>query len=81
MENINEPITVEIVFREDQHPDLRGFVWDGRHYPVESLQLVTRMQRGQDKVFVFSVANRKGAYKLYFNTGNLRWTLAQAYFI
>lgn len=79
LENINEEITVMATFPKAGRPQLHSFIWERRQFKIDSVNLITRMQRGQDRIIVFAVANKLGAYKIYFNTASLKWLLAQVY--
>lgn len=76
---VQEPISVAMLFDENQHPAIESFQWDGRQYLVDKVEVVNRMHKGQDVVYMFSVATDSGAYKLRFNTSNLRWWLEEIY--
>ncbi|MBN1916124.1 hypothetical protein JW796_04005 [Candidatus Dojkabacteria bacterium] len=78
-EKIHQKVDVQVIFLKDR-PVVRSFIWKNSHYPISSVNLITRASKGQMPVFLFSVSNEKGAYELRFDTDNLAWWLEQIYY-
>lgn len=76
--SINEPIQVGVVFKNGQIVP-RVFLWQGKKFKVENLDMVHNGKVGSAKIYYFSVSNKMGAYKISFNNQTLVWRLEQVY--
>ena len=90
-EKIQEPISVIALFEEQHKPSIHKFSWKDRVYKVDEVNLINKMFKGQDVIYMFSVTahqantnpntprNDLGAYKLRFDTSTLGWWLEEIY--
>lgn len=73
-EDIKEQIVVAAVFRNG-HALPRSFLWKGRKYPVERVNLEHTERRGENMIFCFSVSAAGNFYELSFDNISLIWKL------
>lgn len=77
-QKIHEPVTV-IVSNPDNKWHIHKFKWRDSEYRVEAVTLRTRAMRGQQPVWLFSVATQSGSYQLRLDTYSLQWWLEKVY--
>ena len=75
-EKIHEPVST-YVFSRQGRTKIKAFEWNGRIYQMTGDNLITRARKGTTPVYLFSVSNNKGAYKLRFDTDTLNWWLEE----
>jgi len=75
-EKIHEPISTYVFTREGR-TKVKAFEWKGRIYKVDQNNLTTKARKGTTPVYLFSVSNESGSYKLRFDTDTLNWWLEE----
>jgi len=75
-EKIHKPIST-YVFSRKGLTKIKAFEWDGRIYHITGNNLVTRARKGTIPIYLFSVSNDSGSYKLRFDTDTLSWWLEE----
>ncbi|OGE87963.1 MAG: hypothetical protein A3J07_02265 [Candidatus Doudnabacteria bacterium RIFCSPLOWO2_02_FULL_49_13] len=78
LEQINQPIEVAAHFGLHQVRPLK-FVWRGREYRVQKVNLTWSRWEGRTKFYYFAVSDNANYYKLQFNSESLAWTLLESY--
>ena len=53
--------------------------WGKRRYKITSVNLVHTIKEGAVRIYFFSVSDGGNAFKLGFNTENLRWWVEDFY--
>lgn len=77
-EPINQPVQVAALFW-DGHAKPLKFLWNGREYPVKSVNLAYARHEGRSKLYYFTVSDESNYFKLQFNSDDLTWTLLETY--
>ncbi len=78
LEQINEPIEVEVYFGPGQVRP-RKFIWHGRKYEIQKVNLTYAKRDGRVKFYYFAVSDSTNYFKLEFNTETLFWKLVEIY--
>ncbi len=78
LEEINQPIEVMTIFKENQVFPWK-FLWQGKEYLIKKINLAYSSREGRSKIYYFAVSDNTNYFKLRFNTENLRWTLLESY--
>lgn len=78
-QKVHQRIEVSAIFKPGKKPQILSFLWDGRSYEIRQVNMINRLFKGENFVFIFSVSNSNGAYQLRFDTDNLNWWLEQIY--
>ncbi|HYE22243.1 MAG TPA: hypothetical protein VD998_01490 [Verrucomicrobiae bacterium] len=78
LEQINDPVEVVTVFKEDRILPVR-FFWKGREFLVKKVNLVYHHFEGRVKIYYFAVSDQANYFKLQFNSDSLKWTLLETY--
>ena len=76
-EKINEPIEVWASFDRGKLRPMR-FHWRGRAYPVRKTEFSHYSQKGDARLYFFSVAGPGAVYQLVFNSQTFGWRLVGA---
>ncbi len=75
---IREPIRVAVDFAGPKiHP--LAFVWNGRKYVVQKVNLVYKRRDGNRELWCFAVSDAANSYVLLYDPENMRWTLEEVY--
>lgn len=74
---MHAPIQVKAEFLEKGKPIIHSFIWEGKEYKVEQVDLVTRANKGDERVWLFNVSTKTSAFQLRLDTDNLRWYLEE----
>lgn len=77
-ESINQIIQVAALFKGGQAIPLK-FMWNGREYPVRTVNLSYTQYEGRSKIYYFAVSDDSNYFKLRFNSNDLGWTLVETY--
>jgi hypothetical protein len=77
-ESINQIIQVAALFKGGQAIPLK-FMWNGREYPVRTVNLSYTKYEGRSKIYYFAVSDNSNYFKLRFNSDDLGWTLVETY--
>ncbi len=77
-EDINERVEAAVLFKNGQAIP-HSFLWRGRKYKVDSINLEHREKRGNDTLLCFSVVSGATTYELLFDNHNLTWTLGKTW--
>lgn len=77
-EQINDPIEVISKFTENKLIPLK-FLWQGREFVVQKINLSYSAWEGRSKIYYFAVSDSVNYFKLRFDTESLRWTLLESY--
>lgn len=77
-EPINESVQVAVVFKNGNATPLK-FLWKGREYPVQSVNLSYTQFEGRSKIYYFAVSDQANYFKLRFDSSDLNWTLVETY--
>lgn len=75
---IREPIRVAVDFAGPKIKPL-AFVWSGKKYIVEKVNLVYKRKDGHRELWCFAVSDAANSYVLLYDPDNLRWTLDEVY--
>jgi hypothetical protein len=75
-EPIHEQINTYVMTKNGQ-PIILAFQWKGCAYKITKNNLMTKAKKGNIPVYLFSVSNESGAYKLRFDTDTLHWWLEE----
>lgn len=78
-EKINEPIEVLVKFGQKKVIP-QFFKWREKTYKVEKLNLLHKENRGNEKVYYFSMSDNVNFFRLAFFTGDLSWKLEEIYY-
>ena len=78
LEEINEDVDVITIFKKNQAIPWK-FLWQGREYLIQKINLTYSSWQGRNKVYYFAVSDNTNYFKLQFNTENLKWTLLESY--
>lgn len=57
----------------------RVMKWGRRQYKIASVNLVHTIKEGTVRIYFFSVSDGTNAWKLGFNTENLKWWIEDSY--
>lgn len=79
IEEINEPVQAACLFQGGQARPLK-FLWGGKEYRVEGVNLAYSRFEGRTKAYFFAVTSQGSFFKLKFDSGSLGWTLLEAQF-
>lgn len=79
-DHINEAVEVLVDFRWPQVRPTR-MRWNGRDYPLQTVNFVHSAKEGDTRLFYFTVSDQSAAnvFKLAFNTDSLEWRLLELY--
>ncbi len=77
-EEIKEQIVVAAVFRNG-HALPRSFLWKGRKYLVDQINLEHEEKRGNNIIFCYSLTSSGNFYELSFDNINLTWKLERVW--
>lgn len=77
-EHVHEPINIYF-YTKNNKSYIRAFEWQNRIYKISRNNLITKALKGNKPVYLFSVSNDNGAYKLRFDTDSLAWWLEEIY--
>lgn len=75
---IHEAIRVAVDFAGPKVRPL-AFVWSGKKYVVEKVNLVYKRRDGARELWCFAVSDAANSYVLLYDPANLRWTLEEVY--
>ncbi len=75
---IREPIRVAVDFAGSKITPL-AFVWSGKKYVVEKVNLVYKRRDGARELWCFAVSDAANSYVLLYDPQNMRWTLEEVY--
>lgn len=75
-EKIHAPVSTYVFSRAGQ-TKIKAFEWEGRIYHITNNNLITSALKGTIPVYLFSVSNNKGSYKLRFDSDTLKWWLEE----
>ncbi|MBI5466635.1 MAG: hypothetical protein HY975_00255 [Candidatus Kerfeldbacteria bacterium] len=75
---IQVPVRVAVDFAGTKVRPL-AFVWSGRKYVVEKVNLVYKRQQGDRYLWSFAVSDAANSYVLLYDPETLRWTLDEVY--
>ncbi|MBI4363437.1 MAG: hypothetical protein HY545_01155 [Candidatus Doudnabacteria bacterium] len=75
---INEPIEVITRFSENELIPVK-FLWQGREFIVQKINLAYADWEGRSKIYYFAVSDSVNYFKLRFDTEKLSWTLLESY--
>ena len=78
-EKINEPIQVQVYF-EDLKVRPEFFIWRGKEYKIEKINMIHKERAGNDKVYYFSVSDSVNFFRLAFFTRDLSWKIQELYY-
>jgi hypothetical protein len=77
-EQVNDRVQVASVFKDGGITPLK-FMWNGREFPVKTINLAYSGFEGRSKIYYFAVSDQNNYFKLQFNSDNLVWTLLELY--
>ncbi len=77
-QEINEPIQVAGIFKDGALKPFK-FLWHGKEFAVEKVNLSYSSFEGRAKLYFFAVSGGGNYFKLQFNADNLIWTLLESY--
>ena len=75
---VHDPIRVAVDFAGPKITPL-AFVWSGKKYVVEKVNLVYKRRDGARELWCFAVSDNVNSYVLLYDPDNLRWTLEEVY--
>ena len=77
-EKIRESVRVAVDF---SGPKVRpmAFMWSGKKYVVEKVNLVYKRQHGDRFLWCFAVSDEVNSYVLLYDPEDLSWTLEEIY--
>ncbi len=75
---VHEPIRVAVDFAGPKITPL-AFVWSGKKYVVEKVNIVYKRRDGARELWCFAVSDNANSYVLLYDPENLRWTLEEVY--
>ncbi|MEK7538209.1 MAG: hypothetical protein AAB619_04535, partial [Patescibacteria group bacterium] len=67
--------------RQGQRTKVRplAFVWSGKKYAVERVNLVYKRRDGARDLWCFAVSDAANSYVLLYDPADMRWTLEEVY--
>lgn len=74
---VHAPIIVVAEFPEKGKVKIHSFIWEGKEYKIEQVDLVTRANKGNERVWLFNVSTKTAAFQLRLDTDNLKWYLEE----
>ena len=75
---VGQPIDALVVYRRDQpHPELRAFRWEGHRYEVSQTNFVYAEREGETICLCYSVTSAGDHFHVRLNTRASRWTLEE----
>jgi galactose mutarotase-like enzyme len=74
---VHEPITVTAAFPPRGRVKITSFEWQGKTYTVDKVNLSTRANKGEARVWLFSVSTKTAAFKLRLDTDTLQWWMEE----
>ena len=77
-EQVNEPIEVISKFAENKLIPVK-FLWQGREFIVQKVNLTYSTWEGRSKIYYFAVSDSMNYFKLRFDSEKLSWTLLESY--
>lgn len=75
---IHEPVRVAVDFAGPKITPL-AFIWSGKKYVVEKVNLVYKRRDGARELWCFAVSDAANSYVLLYDPASLRWTLDEIY--
>lgn len=75
-QDIDQPVQVGVKFGSNQIQPV-WFVWKGRRYKVDEVNLYHRSFKGEAPIHHFSVSAGGEVYQLSFDGKKLKWNLDQ----
>ena len=75
---IREPVRVAVDFAGPKIRPL-AFLWRGRKYVIEQVNLVYKRQHGHRFDWCFAVSDTANSYILLYDPVELRWVLEEVY--
>lgn len=77
-EKVNEAIRVAVDFAGPKVRPL-AFVWSGKKYTIEKVNLMYKRQLGDRFLWCFAVSDSANSYVLLYDPEDMRWTLEEIY--
>jgi hypothetical protein len=77
-EKVNQPIRVAVDFRGPEVKPL-AFMWNGRKYLIDKVNLRFKRQHGDHWQWCFAVSDAANSYILLYDPEDMRWTLEEVY--
>ncbi len=75
---VGQPVDALVVYRRNQaHPELHSFRWEGRRYEVAETNFVHTEREGETVYLCYSVTSAGDHFHLRLNTRAGRWTLEE----
>ena len=75
---VGQPIDTLVVYRRNQpHPELHAFRWEGRRYEVSQTNFVHTEREGETICLCYSVTSAGDHFHVRLNTRASRWTLEE----
>ena len=80
MGEINEPITISLIFDHTKRKSLIAkILWKDKVYKITKHGLHHTYRKGDTLFHVFSVSSDTISFRLLFNTNSLNWVLESVY--
>lgn len=77
-ELLNEPVDVLVEF-SDKRVKPKILRWQGKHYPIQSVNLIHGAREGRIMLFYFSVSSDTIFFKLRLHSETLEWRIVEIY--
>jgi len=77
-EKVHKPIDIFFYTCAGKH-FIKAFKWQNKTYKITHTNLITKAYKGTYPVYLFSVSNSLGAYKIRLDTNNFNWFLEEIY--
>ncbi len=77
-ELLNDPIDVLVEF-SDRRVKPKIVRWQGKHYPIQSVNLIHGAREGRVMLFYFSVSSDTTFFKLRLQSDTLEWRVVEMY--
>jgi hypothetical protein len=78
LEEVDDQIQVASLFKNGEIRPLK-FLWKGREYAVQKINLSYARFEGRAKVYFFAVSDNTHFFKLQFNSDDLTWRVLEVY--
>lgn len=78
IEMIHEPIDILVSFQRGRVIPIL-FMWRGKKYAIQKLNLIHKKKNGNDTIYYFSVTDAANAFKLSFSVPSLHWRIEEWY--
>jgi NADPH-dependent ferric siderophore reductase len=75
---VHEAVRVAVDFFGHKVTPL-AFVWSGKKYVIDKVNLVYKRRDGQRELWCFAVSDRANSYVLLYDPEQLRWILEEVY--